>query len=51
MADYYHTSREHVKSLKAMQDQAARRAERRTELAELSVLFHSSTLFLTRCFK
>lgn len=37
MADYYHTSREHVKKLKSMQDNAARRAERRTELAGISV--------------
>ena len=37
MADYYQTSREHVKSLKAMQDNAARRAERKTELAGIQV--------------
>lgn len=42
MADYYHTSREHVKKLKSMQDNAARRAERRTELAGISVSPHIS---------
>ena len=44
---YYNTAREHVKSLKAMQESASRRSERRTELAGVSVYPAYLHLFAT----
>ena len=41
---YYHTSREHVKNLKAMQDNQGKMADRRRELAGISVSLQSSVI-------